>query len=167
MKAEEIFKSLGLEFTQMKVKGNRAPRYMASLKPEEVEKVIKELKSKGFDYFVALSCVDWIKDGELELLYHLFSYETREDVFLSIRLPRDEPKFVTLRHLFPQLETHEREIHEMFGVHFEGNDRLGEFILEDWDDMPPMRKDFDTVKYAREKYESIPLVSDDLGGEKE
>ncbi len=166
MKAEEIFKKLGIEFTQMKLKGNTAPRYMASVEPDKLEKVIVEFKSKGFKHFVALTCVDWIKEENFELIYHLFSYKTREDVFLSIRLPRNEPKYRTLRHLFPQIETHEREIHEMFGVEFEGNDRLGEFILEDWTDMPPMRKDFDTVKYAKEKFETIPLVSDDLGGEK-
>ena len=167
MRAEEVFKKLGLEFEPMKVKGNRDPRYMAPVEPDKLEEAIVEFKKAGFNHFVALSCVDWINDGNMELLYHLFSYETLEDVFLSIKLPRDSPKFRTLRHLFPQIETHEREIHEMFGVDFEGNDRLGEFILEDWDDMPPMRKDFDTVKYAKEKYESVPLVSDDLGGEKE
>ena len=166
MKADKIFKELNLEFTPMKVKGNRNPRYMASLEPDKLEEAIVKFKSNGFNHFVALTCVDWIKEENFELIYHLFSYETKEGVFLSIRLPRNEPKFKTLRHLFPQIETHEREIHEMFGVHFEGNDRLGEFILEDWDDMPPMRKDFDTVKYAKEKYESVPLVSNDLGGGK-
>jgi NADH:ubiquinone oxidoreductase subunit C len=44
----------------------------------------------------------------------------------------------------------------MYGIDFEGNDRLGEFILEDWDDMPPMRRDFDTVKYAGEHYYKRP-----------
>ncbi len=165
MKAEQIFKELGMEFEKLKVKGNKLPRYKAEVNPEKLEEAIIKFKNKGFNHFVALSCIDWIKDEKFELVYHLFSYEDREDVFLSIFLPRNEPKYRTLRHLFPQIETYEREIHEMFGVEFEGNDRLGEFILEDWTEMPPMRKDFDTVKYAREKYESVPLI--DEGGEKE
>jgi len=165
MKAIDVFKELGIGYEEMKVKGNRTPRYKAKVESERLEYIIIKFKESGFRHFVALSCVDWIKDGNLELIYHLFSYETREDVFLSIYLPRDNAKYKTLRHIFPQLETYEREIHEMFGVYFEGNDRLGEFILEDWEDMPPMRKDFDTVKYAREKYESVPLVK--KGGEDE
>ncbi len=158
MKAIEIFKELGIEYEEMKVKGNSTPRYRAKVEPDKLEEIIKKFKTQGFKHFVALSCVDWIKEGNMELIYHLFSYDTLEDVFLSIYLPRDEPKYKTLRHLFPQIETYEREVHEMFGVEFEGNDRLGEFILEDWNDMPPMRKDFDTVKYVKEKYESVPLV---------
>jgi NADH-quinone oxidoreductase subunit C len=165
MKAVDIFKELGLEYEELKVKGNKAPRYKAKVDPEKLEEIIVRFKKEGFRHFVALSCVDWIKDGNLELIYHLFSYDSKEDVFLSIYLPRDDAKYKTLRHLFPQIETYERETYEMFGVYFEGNDRLGEFILEDWDDMPPMRKDFDTEKYAKEKYESVPLVEE--GGEKE
>jgi NADH-quinone oxidoreductase subunit C len=165
MKAERIFKELGIQFQPLKVKGNTLPRYKADVEPEKLEDIIIKFKENSFRHFVALSCIDWIKDGKMELIYHLFSYDEKEDVFLSIYLPRDEPKYKTLRHLFPQIETHEREIHEMFGVEFEGNDRLGEFILEDWDNMPPMRKDFDTVKYAKEKFESVPLI--DEGGDKE
>ncbi len=165
MNAVGIFKELGIEYEEMKVKGNKDPRYRAKVDPEKLEDIILKFKNNGFRHFVALSCVDWIKEGNMELIYHLFSYDNLEDVFLSIYLPRDQPKYKSLRHLFPQIETYEREIHEMFGVEFEGNDRLGEFILEDWEDMPPMRKDFDTEKYAKEKYGSVPLVEE--GGEKE
>ncbi len=160
MNAIEIFKEFGIEYEQLKLKGNSTPRYKAKVEPDKLEEIIEKFKTRGFKHFVALSCVDWISDGNFELIYHLFSYETLEDVFLSIYLPREDAKFKSLRYLFPQIETHEREIHEMFGVHFEGNERLGEFILEDWNDMPPMRKDFDTAKYAKEKYESVPVVEE-------
>lgn len=40
---------------------------------------------------------------------------------------------------------HEREVEDLFGVHFEGHPRLGEFILhEDWPEgVNPMRRSFD------------------------
>ncbi len=163
MNTQVLLENLGIRCERLKVKGNTVPRYMCRVDSESIESIIEKLKSAGFKHFVALTCVDWIKDGEFELLYHLFSYESREDVFLSVRIPRDAPIMKTLRHLFPQIETYEREIHEMFGVEFEGNDRLGEFILEDWDDMPPMRKDFDTEEYAKRKYYSVPLVDEGDG----
>ena len=36
---------------------------------------------------------------------------------------------------------------------FPGNPRLTQFILEDWDGPPPMRKDFDSISYSRETYD--------------
>ncbi len=163
----EALKSLGIEYEEMKVKGNSRPRYYARVDKEKISEIMKKLKNMGYNYMVALSCVDWLKDNKFELIYHLWSYEKREDIFLSVMINRDEPKFQTLRDLYPQIETHEREIHEMFGIEFEGNDRLNEFILEDWNDMPPMRKDFDTEKYAKEKYGSVPFVDkENEGGER-
>jgi len=45
----------------------------------------------------------------------------------------------------PSLDWHEREVEDLFGIHFEGHPRLGEFILhEDWPEgVNPMRRDFD------------------------
>ena len=31
-----------------------------------------------------------------------------------------------------------------------------EFLLEGWNDMPPMRRDFDTVKYCEDTYDFRP-----------
>ena len=45
------------------------------------------------------------------------------------------------------------EIKEMYGIDFPGSPRVDDsFLLEGWDDIPPMRRDFDTVKYSEETY---------------
>ena len=128
---------------------------------DKVTEIIKKLKENGYEHFVMLSCVDWIKEGKFELVYQMWSYEYREHVMISIKIVRDGDSMVTLRDLFPQIETYEREIHEMFGVNFVGNPRLGEFILEGWPHMPPMRKDFDTEKFVNELYYKIPEVKEE------
>jgi NADH-quinone oxidoreductase subunit C len=46
---------------------------------------------------------------------------------------------------------HERENHEMFGIIFEGHGDLSPLLLEDWDNLPPMRKDFDSRKFVKEE----------------
>jgi formate hydrogenlyase subunit 5 len=45
----------------------------------------------------------------------------------------------------PSFDWHEREVEDLFGLHFEGHPRLGEFILhEDWPEgINPMRRGFD------------------------
>jgi NADH-quinone oxidoreductase subunit C len=49
--------------------------------------------------------------------------------------------------------TYQRELKEMFGIDFQGSPRVNEaFILEGWDNIPPMRRDFDTKKYSEETY---------------
>jgi NADH-quinone oxidoreductase subunit C len=41
----------------------------------------------------------------------------------------------------------------MFGIDFPGSPRVDEpFILESWDDIPPMRREFDTRAYSEARY---------------
>ena len=136
-------------------------RAYIELSPDEIEDAVKKLKENGFNHFVMISCIDWIDDGEFELVYHIWSYEEKEHAMLSIRIPRENAKMKSLSHLFPQIETYEREIHEMYGVHFEGNNRLTSFFLENWNHMPPMRKDFNSEKFVKDLYESIPFIEED------
>jgi len=111
------------------------------------------LKAHGFEHLSAISCTDWLEDGEFELVYHLWSYTDRIHVMLKARLPRADPRTVTAMPVFPHAQTYEREIHEMYGLHFEGNPRLTPFLLDHWQGPPPMRRDFDTRGYVKEKFE--------------
>lgn len=139
----------------------RKGRVLVSMEYDKIEESIIKLRKNGYEFFVLLSCVDWIDDGQFELVYHLWSYSENEHVMLSTRVPRENTRLKSLRHLFPQIETYEREIHEMYGIVFEGNPRLGDFILEGWPHMPPMRKDFDTEKFVNDHYYQIPEVKDE------
>lgn len=110
----------------------------------------------NFKHLAHISCVDWIEENEFELVFMLWSYEASLMLMVKTRIDRDKPEFITLSHLWPQAETYEREIHEMYGINFKGNQRLGEFILEDWEGIPPMRRDFDTIRYSQENFYQRP-----------
>lgn len=129
--------------------------------PDELEDIIKKLKENGFNHFVMLSCIDWLEEEKFELVYHLWSYEVKEHVMLSVRMNRNNASMPSMSHLFPQIETYEREIHEMYGIEFDGNNRLTPFLLENWHHAPPMRKDFDSEKFVGKLYESIPFIEED------
>ncbi len=49
----------------------------------------------------------------------------------------------------PSFDWHEREVEDLFGLHFDGHPRLGEFVLhEDWPEgINPMRRDFEASKH--------------------
>ena len=130
---------------------------------EQALTVLKFLKDKGLDHLALVSCVDWIEEGELEIVYILTSYmlDERFHAILKTRIPREAPKFPTSINIFKNAEPYEREIHEFFGVEFEGHPRLTHLILDRDYEVPPMRKDFDTRKYVEEFFDRVPFVEDE------
>lgn len=117
-----------------------------------VASVLTLVKASGFEHLSNILAVDWIDDGQIELVYNLFSYRYRLHLTLKTRTDRDAPYAPTILSLWPQAQVYEREVHEFFGVLFEGNPNLEPFFLHNWQDMPPMRKDFDTEEYSRRAY---------------
>ena len=119
---------------------------------ENVLGILSILKNEGFSHLSLLTCVDWIENREFELVYILFSWKDGGKIIVSTRIDRENPKFVTVKHMWPVARFYEREIHEFFGVEFEGNDDMKPLILELWDGIPPLRKDFDPLEYSRRKF---------------
>ncbi len=135
-------------------------------KKEQLMDVLKFLKDKGFDHLSLISCVDWIEEKEFELVYILGSYgapeqqSTRAQVILKTRISREKAEFITVIPVFKNAEPYEREIHELFGIKFEGHPRLTPLFLEREYKIPPFRKDFDTRKYVEEVFDKIPFVEE-------
>ena len=74
----------------------------------------------------------------IRLLYHFWD---RTGITLEVKLPPDAPRIGTLTTLIPGATFYEREVHERFGVVFEGHPDLRPLLLpEDWDSAPPLRK---------------------------
>ncbi len=94
-----------------------------------------------FDRLVTISTLD---NGEtFELLYHLIGPH-RIIISLSINLPRDQPVTPTVSDLLPSAGIYERQIHDLFGIFFEGHPDLKKLMLnEDWpENEHPLRKDW-------------------------
>lgn len=109
--------------------------------------------NEGFVHLSLISCVDWIEDEKFELAYILWNHKKKENLIVKCPIAREKPDHKTIMNIFPTAEIYEREIRELFGINFEGNPTQNEdFVLEDWDDIPPMRKDFDTLKYSMKHF---------------
>lgn len=118
---------------------------------------LEELRGDGYVQLTLLTVTDWLEEGEFEVSYILTDPAQRRTVILGVRIPREAPVLPTVSDVWPQAVTYEQELNEMFGVRFEGSPRQGvSFILEGWKDVPPMRRDFDTLKYSVEHYEDRP-----------
>ncbi len=107
----------------------------------------------SYVHLSAISCVDWIDDDQFELVYHVWSYETNSLVSAHTRIPREPGIYLSIYDLYEPAAFFERDIHEMFGVYFEGSPDMEKFILTEWDGPPPMRKEFDSEAFVNETFE--------------
>jgi len=127
----------------------------------DIHSVLAYVKSQGFRQLSILSCVDWIKENQFQLVYIVFNWETGIRLQVRTRIDRANPKFTTVTSIYPGAKYYERDVHEFFGVEFEGNpDSFKQLFLENWDDMPPLRKDFDSKAYSDRKYPAREYAAD-------
>ncbi len=122
-----------------------------------IPSILTYLKDRlGYIHLSHITCVDWLEDGEFELIYIVWSPEEKIKVFVRTRIDRENPVMPNIDMIWPQAHTYEREFRELFGIQFEGLVAPDEFILEDWDGPPPMRRDFDTAAYTAETFFERP-----------
>jgi len=138
-------------------------RMVINVPKEQILDVLAFIKDNGYDFFALVSCVDWINEEELELVYIVSSYliKNKLDIIVKTRIPRANPIFRTITPVFPNAEPYEREIHELFGVKFEGHPRLIPLFLERNYKIPPFRKDFDSRKYVKDVFDAVPSIEEE------
>jgi len=166
---ETIREKLKSTFKGLEVAIAEDSRIAVTAKNHSVLAILRFLKDAGFNHLAILSAVDWIEENEFELCFILTCYMQNDDevtgrqrlhIILKTRIPREKPQFKTVTGIFPNAEPYEREIHELFGISFEGHPRLTPLFLEREYEIPPFRKDFDTRKYVEDVFEKIPFVED-------
>jgi len=151
---ESVFKEISVSILE-------DTRIMVTAEKGQVSAVLRFVKDNGFDHLAIISCVDWIDENEFELVYIIApymqsneEYTNREKVHLIVktRVSRENPQLKTVTGIFQEAEPYEREIHELFGVVFEGHKRLTPLFLDRWKQMPPFRKDFNTREYVKKAF---------------
>ncbi|MDY7018778.1 MAG: NADH-quinone oxidoreductase subunit C [Chloroflexota bacterium] len=127
-------------------------KILLTVKEIKFHQILSNLKDMGFDHLSDVALVDYINEGEFELIYHLWSHSKKIRAIVKTRIPRESPRIKSIIDLWIGAQIHEREGHEMFGVEFEGNPNLTPLFLEDWEELPPFRKDFDIREYVKREY---------------
>lgn len=130
---------------------NRGDQYLC-VAPADLCDIVQELKENAltrYDYFVECVGVDYSAwkhsrdlDGRFEVVYNLFSTHLNTRLFIKVAV-NDGQSIPTLKHIFLGAEYPEREIQDLFGVVFQGNEAIpGErFLLpDDWIGFP-LRKE--------------------------
>jgi NADH-quinone oxidoreductase subunit C len=115
----------------------------AEVTPGELRGELLYLRdSLHFDHLVFVTALDRPDQSRLEVVYRLFSYETKLSVVLRVLLPRDDARVATVSDIYRTAEWHERETAEMFGIDFSGHPDPRKLLLPDDIEGHPLRKDF-------------------------
>ncbi len=78
-----------IESVQFKRKSS-TPRCASMWHPKHCRRLLELLQGHAsYVHLSAITCVDWIEEDEFELVYHVWSYETRSLVSAHTRIPRD------------------------------------------------------------------------------
>jgi NADH-quinone oxidoreductase subunit C len=86
--------------------------------------------------------VDWMKLGQMEVVYDFVHFTTNLHLVVRCRVPRDNPELATISPIFQGANWHERETHDFFGIRFLGHPNLTPFLLPEDATYHPLRKDF-------------------------
>jgi len=113
----------------------------ATVSPDEVVTVAELLDKEGLA-LDTITGVDWMAEGQMEVVYDYFHPAKALRVVVRTRIPRDQPEIATIQKVFPGANWHERETHDFFGIRFLGHPDLTPFLLPEDADFHPLRKDY-------------------------
>jgi NADH-quinone oxidoreductase subunit C len=114
----------------------------------DVCRQLKDDPTFGFDYLRLLTVVDYVEqDGEFEVVYHLYSMTHRHKMMVKTRLPERRPSLSSVTGVWRGADWYEREMHDLFGVEFNGHPNLVPLVLPDDFDGFPGRKNYPLNDY--------------------
>jgi len=110
--------------------------------------ILRDDKALSFKYLSDVTALDhYPSEPRFETIYHLYSLENNQRLRLKVRVPGDDPRVDSMVPLWPSANAFEREVFDLFGIHFEGHPYLVRIVLpEDWEGHP-LRKDYPTEGY--------------------
>lgn len=148
----------------------------------EVAGYLKHEVSEPYRLLYDLSAIDERLRGQrtgqpesaFTVFYHLWSLERNAEVRLKVALPELRPSTPTLTTVWPAANWYEREVFDMFGVHFEGHPNLRRILTPPGWQGHPLRKEHPAratelepfgmnQKFLHEQQESLRFVPEEWG----
>jgi NADH-quinone oxidoreductase subunit C len=141
------------KYTEPTVVENATPRAIKIAK-EDLIGVAQNLFENPILYFDMLSCITGIDNGPdagtLELAYNLYSIPFDHHLMIKVAVSRDKPEVESLCSIWKTADWHEREIFDMYGIHFLNHPDLRRILMPaDWVGYP-LRKDYKHQEYYRD-----------------
>ena len=144
-----MFAAIKNRFATTDVEVKREDLYKVTVERHAVFELIFMLREQ-YDYQTlnAITCCDWIEEEHFAITYILTTSDRKHTFMVQTMIGREEAHIDSLTFAFKQAEIMERDLHEMYGIDFPGNDNLVELSLENWVHTPPLRREFDTLEFV-------------------
>ncbi|MEJ5223536.1 MAG: NADH-quinone oxidoreductase subunit C [Anaerolineales bacterium] len=112
--------------------------------PENLVAAAGSLHAMGFERLSDITAVDyWPEENpRFHAVYQFTSVQNHATLTLRVPVSGISPSLPTLEKIYPNANWREREIYDMFGIHFEGHSDLRRILMPyDWQGHP-LRKDY-------------------------
>ena len=155
---EQILNRIKEKFESAPAVKKRDDLYFLTIKKIHIELVLSYLKEQeGFTHLAFLQAVDYIEENKFQLTYMLNNYDLHINLGIIVFIDRDTAEMTSIHKLWSHAWQYQRELKEMYGIDFPGSPRVDEsFVLEGWEEIPPMRRDFDTLEYSTKTFYQRP-----------
>ena len=114
--------------------------------------VVGKIKSEvGYDYLSHVTGVDYLPEGKMEVVYQFYKTTGGAGLLIKTQVPREDPiELPSIVSIFPGAEFQEREIWDLFGIHFTNHPDLRRILMWEGFAGHPMRKDWKEPYYEED-----------------
>jgi len=115
---------------------------------ETIVAAMEALRQVNYIYLEDVTAVDWFpSEPRFQISYSILSFSLKQRIRLVVRLDGEDASLDSITPAWPAANFYEREIFDLFGVHFGGHPNLRRIMMpEDWKGHP-LRKDYPVEGY--------------------
>ena len=108
----------------------------------------KAVQQAGYNFLEDVTAVDWYPaEPRFQVAYSLLSMRLKQRIRLDARVSGDDPRIDSLTSIWAGANYYEREVFDLFGIHFAGHPRLTRIMMPDNWNGHPLRKDYPVEGY--------------------
>ena len=115
---------------------------------ENIIAAASAVQQAGYNFLEDVTAVDWYpSEPRFQITYHILSMSLKQRLRLIVRLDSDDAAIDSITPVWPSANFYEREVFDLFGVHFGGHPNLRRIMMpDDWQGNP-LRKDYPVEGY--------------------
>ena len=115
--------------------------------PETIIAAAKAAQTAGYNFLEDVTAVDWYpSEPRFQISYSILSFGLKQRIRVVARIAEGQ-SIDSITSVWPSANFYEREVFDLFGVHFGGHPRLTRIMMPDNWEGHPLRKDYPVEGY--------------------
>jgi NADH-quinone oxidoreductase subunit C len=115
---------------------------------EDIRAACATVQAAGYNFFEDMTAIDWFPASpRFQLSYHILSFPFLDRIRLRVMLDESNLSAESITSVWAGANFFEREVFDLFGIHFAGHPDLRRIMMpDDWKGHP-LRKDYPVEGY--------------------